>query len=239
MNTDSKPLFHARPRHLLRMFLLLAVSVAGALCKPAVAQQTEATTQVEAHRREALRATILQLRTAQSDLEALQLVKNEIEKERDALKQQLAAVAKQAAADRASAEKNASALNESIKSKDAEIEKLAGLGATWKKALEDKTELARRLDAERSRLEIANSELERRASEREVQNVALVRIAQEILRRFERFGLGDALVAKEPFTGLKRAELKSLVQDYADKILDQKATPAAASGAGAQQVSKR
>lgn len=204
--------------HLLRLACLLPLLAASAF-----AQQDPA--QTEARLREALRTTTLQLRAAQSELAAAQVVKGEIEKERDTLRQQLEAANRRAAAAQAEAEKNAAALAANIKEKDAQIAQFAAEGAKWKKAAEDTTDVARKLDVERDRLDVLNSELTRRASEREAQNVELVRIAQEILTRFERFGLGDALAAKEPFIGVKRARLKILVQDYADKILDQKAAP--------------
>jgi hypothetical protein len=45
------------------------------------------------------------------------------------------------------------------------------------------------------------------------------------LTRYEKFGLGQALSAREPFTGITRVKLESQVQDYEDKIADQKVKP--------------
>ncbi|AHF89894.1 hypothetical protein OPIT5_06310 [Opitutaceae bacterium TAV5] len=211
MKTVSKILLHA----------LVGLCLSGV----ALAQQpADAAAQTELRLREALRATTLQLRSAQTDLAALQLVKDEIEKERDAFKKELAAVKKQAEADRAAAEKTAEALNKQIGEKDTKIAELTATGAQWKKTAEDTNALALKLDAERNRLEAVSAEWERRAADRETRNVALVRLSQEILTRLERFGLGDALTAREPFVRTKRVELQTLVQDYADRITDNKAT---------------
>jgi hypothetical protein len=46
-------------------------------------------------------------------------------------------------------------------------------------------------------------------------------MGSEILTRYEKFGLGEAIGAKEPFTGLTRVKLQELVQDYKDKLLNQ------------------
>ena len=47
----------------------------------------------------------------------------------------------------------------------------------------------------------------------------------EILSRYEKFGLGTALTAREPFTGITRARLQSLVDEYDEKISAQRIKP--------------
>ena len=64
--------------------------------------------------------------------------------------------------------------------------------------------------------------LKRKLEDRERKNAELFKLGNEILTRYEKFGLGDALAAREPFTGLARVKLENLVQDYQDKIADQK-----------------
>jgi hypothetical protein len=61
--------------------------------------------------------------------------------------------------------------------------------------------------------------------DRETKNLALFNLGNDILTRYEKFSLGDALGAKEPFTGISRVKLQELVQDYKDKISDQRVTP--------------
>ena len=55
-------------------------------------------------------------------------------------------------------------------------------------------------------------------ADREAKNVALVKIAGEILARYEN-ETGRRL---EPLLGLKRVDLENLVQSYANAIMDQK-----------------
>ena len=82
-------------------------------------------------------------------------------------------------------------------------------------------DVAKKVEAERVKLAGQVIELRRKVADRETKNLALYKLANEILTRYERFGLGDALAAKEPFTGVSRVKLENLVQDYQDKIADQ------------------
>ena len=50
----------------------------------------------------------------------------------------------------------------------------------------------------------------------------MFRTANEILTRYERFGLGEALAAKEPFVGVTRVKLENLIQEYEDKLVDER-----------------
>jgi hypothetical protein len=92
----------------------------------------------------------------------------------------------------------------------------------WKTAYEQLVATARKSEAERVKLAGESIVLKRKLEDRERKNAELFKLGNEILTRYEKFGLGDALAAKEPFTGLARVKLENLVQDYQDKIADQK-----------------
>ena len=62
----------------------------------------------------------------------------------------------------------------------------------------------------------------RKVDDREAKNYELFKLANEILTRYEKFGLGEALTAREPFTGLTRVKLENLVQDYQDTLSQQR-----------------
>jgi hypothetical protein len=47
-------------------------------------------------------------------------------------------------------------------------------------------------------------------------------LGKEILERYEKFGLGTALTAREPFVGTTRVRLQNLVQEYSDKLSEQR-----------------
>jgi hypothetical protein len=65
-------------------------------------------------------------------------------------------------------------------------------------------------------------DLERKVSEGERKNLELHRLGKEILERYEKFGLGTALTAREPFVGTTRVRLQNLVQEYSDKLSEQR-----------------
>jgi hypothetical protein len=90
--------------------------------------------------------------------------------------------------------------------------------------------------AQIGQLKLDQALLHRKIDDDETRNLALYALANEILTRYEKFSLGDALAAKEPFTQLNRVKLENLVQGYQDKLVAQKVgtpAPAAAPGASA------
>jgi hypothetical protein len=62
--------------------------------------------------------------------------------------------------------------------------------------------------------------LQAKVRDHKSQNLELYRLASEILERYRSFSVGDALKAREPFTGITKARLESQVQDYRDKVED-------------------
>ena len=92
--------------------------------------------------------------------------------------------------------------------------------AKWKAAYEQINAAAQKLKAERDKAVSEEIVAKRAVADREAKNRELYRLANEILTRYEKFGLGDALAAREPFTGVTRTKLENQVQDYSDKIAD-------------------
>ena len=75
------------------------------------------------------------------------------------------------------------------------------------------TDIANTKEAQRAKLEDQVNQLNRRVADQQTKNAGMFKIANEILVRYERFGLGDALTAREPFTGITRVKLQSLFED--------------------------
>lgn len=181
----------------------------------------------EARLRDALRSATLQLRDAQGKVSETQAALDEKTAEAAGLKKKSDALAKQGAADRDASAKKVAGLEDTVAKRDAELAKYKDLAAKWKEAAEKNAEIARTVDAERARLAALSDRLTVRVADREAQNVKLVTLANEILKRFEKFGMGEAIANREPFIGTKRVELQTLVQDYGDKIADRKVKPGA------------
>ena len=180
---------------------------------------------VESRLRDSLRSTLLQMRTLQAERDALEAAKVENEQKAQAATAELEALKKQVATDNEAQQKAIASLRTRVEEQDREN---AGLKADLdqaKRATAQAADLARAKEAERAKLAGQIIEVQRRVADRETRNAALFRLGKEILERYEKFGLGTALTAKEPFVGVTRVKLQNLVQDYSDKLAEQRAKP--------------
>ncbi|HTQ31394.1 MAG TPA: phage major capsid protein [Opitutaceae bacterium] len=179
----------------------------------------------EAHMREALRSTMLQLRDAQNQLAAAQTAQAEGDQKNKALTDQVGLLKKHAADDKAAADKTIADLQAKVSDQSGEIARLKDAVDKWKAACAQATAVAQAEQTQRAKLQDDDVVMQRRVSYLETRNVALFKLGNEILNRYEDFSLGKALAAREPFIGVTRTKLENQIQDYQDKLLDQKAQP--------------
>jgi chromosome segregation ATPase len=208
---------------MLRLLILLAVS--GLLALPLAAPLRAADNAADAKLRETLRNTIIQLRTAEADRDNLQTAQTQNDADKKALTEQVATLIKQINADKDAkdiAEQNIAKLNAKAADQEAEIARLKQDVEKWKTAQKQAADTAAAKEAERAKFAGDVINLQRTLADREAKNVELFKVGNEILTRYERFGLGDAISAREPFVGVTRVKLENLVQDYRDKLLAQK-----------------
>ena len=198
---------------------LLPVLLGGAL------RAADASDNSDARLREALRSTMLQLRTAESDRASLQAAQAESDQQNKMLAEQVKALARQGAADKAAADKTIADLNSRLSAQAEETARLKEALEKWKAGYEQVAGVARATEEQRARLAAENLALQRRVADQQTKNAALFKTGNEILTRYEKFGLGEALSAKEPFVGLTRVKLENLVQDYQDQLLDHRIKP--------------
>jgi hypothetical protein len=175
--------------------------------------------------REMLRATMLQLRAAETEKATLQAAQTEAAAKEKALTEQVEALTRQSAADKDASDKAISDLKAKVADQEQEIVQLKGALEKWKEGYAKAADIANAKEAERAKLAGQVILLDRKVADRETKNVELFRIGNEILRRYERFGLGDALLSREPFVGITRVKLENQVQEYQDKLLDQRIKP--------------
>jgi hypothetical protein len=71
-------------------------------------------------------------------------------------------------------------------------------------------------------------------ADQRTKNAQMYQIGLEVLSRYERFGLGDALTVREPFIGVTRVKFENLIQDYSDKLADAKIKPEVPPESGAK-----
>lgn len=185
--------------------------------------------------REGLRNTMLQLRTVQGERDTLQAEKAVLEQEKTALTEKVEAVTKEATGAQQTAEKSIAELKDRVYQQTNEALGLRAELDKWKAAQKQAADLAAKKEAERAKLAQQAIELQRRVEDQKTRNLGMFRVGNEILSRYEKFGLGTALTAREPFVGTTRTKLQNLVQDYADKLDEQRIK---AEGAGSSAAAR-
>jgi len=184
--------------------------------------------------REQLRAVMLQLRSAQTESANAQAAQAAAEQKNTELAAKLAelekrneTLTKQANSDKTAADKAQAALTAKLAERDKRLGEFTEALAKWKTGYQQAAELARAKEDERAKLAAEALVLKRTVADRETKNIALFNLAIEVLDRFEKYALGKALAAREPFIGTTRVKVENLVQGYKDKILDNRiAAPA-------------
>jgi hypothetical protein len=176
----------------------------------------------EAKLRESLRATMLQLRTAETERANLQAAQAESEAKNKSLTEQMEALTKQAAANQGEADRAITELKGKVEERDKEIGLLRVALEKSKTDHYKMTEFARAKETQRAGLAEKVIELNHVVSDQQRRNLAMYNLGTEILTRYEKFGLGTALTAREPFIGLTRVKFENLIQDYGDKLTDER-----------------
>jgi uncharacterized coiled-coil protein SlyX len=212
---------------LLSLYLLFLLANVATQSLQADDQPASAETQM----RQKLRDLIGQLRDAQNQVVTLQATQAQSDKDKadlqakvDALTAQLKSVGDQAAADKNDMTKQIADLKAQLDDQKGQIDRLNDGLKQWKDAYNQTAQLAATSEAARKQYALAAALLKRTVDDREAKNLALYQLGNEILARYEKFGLGEAIEAKEPFVGLSRVKLENLVQDYKNKLLDQAVT---------------
>lgn len=211
------------------------------LCGPSAWGQDAAAQQqaVESRLREALRAATQQARTLESERAQLQAAQAENETKLKELGARVEALAKQGEEDRRMASEAERALHARLAAKEQEAALLKENLAKWQKSQQKAAAAAAAKEAERAGLARQVILLQRRIDGQQAKNIALHELAREILDRYASFGLGTALTAREPFTGITRVKLQNLAEDFGDKIDAQRIKlPSAEEGAAPEQPSK-
>lgn len=194
------------------------------IASPLLAQQTAPDPAI-AKLRESLKNTMLQLRTAEGEKATLQASLAEAEAKNKELTDKVASLGKQLAADKTSADKSIATLKDSNEVQKKQAGLLRESLEKWKSGYGKAAELAKSKEGQRAKLADQVIQLDRKVLDRETKNLELYKLGKEILTRYENFGLGRALLSREPFTGIAKIKLETLVQDYADKLQDSKIKP--------------
>lgn len=186
----------------------------------------------EAKLKEQLKNALNQVRTLTTEKNTLQIAQAEMDAKNKALDKQVKDQAKslekldkdmkdaKELADKTLEEKVAA-----ITRLEMELAKFKTSLDKWQAAHATIADIAKKKESERTKLSAKASDLERKVADLKARNAELYKLASEILVRYEKFGIGEALAAREPFTGNTKVKLQNIVQDYNDKLLDQTAKP--------------
>lgn len=168
--------------------------------------------------REALRGAIAQTRALEDQRTALQAKLTEAEREQATLKARIDAAKADVKQVTKLHREAVEEFNQRLAERDETLEK-------WKAAYEDAANVARAKDAERAKFEGQAAAYKASAKSCQAKNLELVKVGRELLQRYEEANFADLAIASEPLVGARRVEIQTLLQDYNDKILDQKVTP--------------
>jgi len=202
-----------------------ALSLALLLCMAGLAPHAEASDKKASREREALRRVQLQLSQVQGELAAAEQEKArlaaDLEKAQASSKAETDKVAHLKHGLGASKQQLASVTTELAQVKD-ELATTAQHLAETQKTLAETTRTLQQTEAEKRNLETIKARNERDITSCEHRNLALYALGRSLMDRFEHKSCGETLAEKEPFTGLKKVETENLLEEYRDKLDDQK-----------------
>ena len=214
-----------------KKLLLLAFILLPFVASVSSRAEDAAAPTAETRLRQALRDTMVQLRDAQNQAVTLQAAQAQSDKDKvdllakvDDLTAQLKSMTEKSIADRDASDKAIVDLKAQATDLTGQVARLTDGLKQWKDAYTQAAQLAAEKEAARSQYAMQAAVLQRTVDDRETKNLALYKLGSDILKRYEQFGLGDAISAKEPFVGVSRVKLENLVQDYKNKLLDQAVT---------------
>ncbi len=204
-----------------RFLLPLAL---GALLMGALAASADDQNSPEERLRETLKSTLLQLRSVTEQRDDLQAQVTDLQSQTKDLQDKLDALTKQAAENQDSANKEIQVLKGQVSDQQDSIAALQQALEQWKASQQKAMTIATQTEDKRAKLAELAIQLQRVVDDQKVRNQEMYKLGMEILDRYEKFGLGEALTAKEPFVGITRTKFETLVQDYEDKLADQTIT---------------
>ena len=188
--------------------------------------------------REQLRTVMIQQQKTEAERATLQAANVDLDAQIKSLDTKFKALAKESNAQKDADAKSIADLKVKIMAQEGEQARLQASLASWKKGHQEVTEAGKKIEAQRAELSARVILQDRTIADQRRKNDELFKIGSEVLSKYEGFGLGTAISAREPFTRNMRVKLETLVQDYGDKLVDNKINPEAKTAPPAQAVSK-
>lgn len=196
----------------------------------ALPSAAQAPSPAEEKLRDALKGVTVQLRAAESEKAVAVAEKAAADQKNTELTAQVEKLSKQLALvsrEKTEVQEKATAIQNNLEGvlakKQEELTAYQKSLDKWRAAHSEISDIAKKKEAARAALESKSAALERNVTDLRSRNLALFATANEILDRYRKFGLGQAISAREPFTGLTRVKLQNQVQEYNTQLLNQAA----------------
>lgn len=201
------------------------LSLAVLLCMAGLSLHAEASDKRASREREALRRVQQQLSQLQGEKAALEDEKNRLAADLDQAQETSKAV--EGKVDRlqsglGASKRQLAALTQDLTQTKEELATTSQQLAETRKSLTETAQILQQTEAEKRNLEAIKARNERDIASTERKNRALYTIGRSLMDRFEHKTCGEILAEKEPFAGLKKVETESLLEEYRDKLDDQK-----------------
>lgn len=201
----------------LRRISWRALLFAALLAAPLHAAEDDG---VETKLREALRDTMLKLRDAQGPIATAQAAEIAATEKIQELAAKNDSLNKELLAERNASTNRIAELTTKMEERGMVITSLQAKLEKWKKSYSEVTAFAAHKESERAKWEGQAILLDRQLATQKVKNLEMYQAGIETLKRFEKFGLGEAILAREPFVGTTKVKLENLIQDQTDKLTD-------------------
>jgi light-regulated signal transduction histidine kinase (bacteriophytochrome) len=214
------------------LFLLV-----GAATLPA-AEEVDPAMAVLKRMRDQLRNVMILQQKTEAERATLQAANVELEEKVKKQEADFKKLAKDSNAQKDADAKAIAELKAKVMADERENAQLQEALASWKAGHEKLKQAAMKVDAQRAELSARVILQDRKVANYQRKNDELFKVGSEILSKYEGFGLGTAIAAREPFTRNMRVKLETLVQDYGDKLVDSKIKPDEAPKSSAKPTPK-
>ena len=175
--------------------------------------------------REQLRNVMIQQQKTEAERATLQAANAELDEKLKTLDTKFKALGKERNAEKDAADKTIAELKAKVMEQEREQARLQESLASWKAGHQKLKDEAKKIEAQRAELAARVILQDRKVADYHRKNDELYQVGSEILSKYEGFGLGTAIAAREPFTRNMRVKLETWVQDYSDKLVDNKIKP--------------
>jgi len=182
-------------RNLTLLALIALLALPGVVLRAA-----DQPSPAELRMRDALKNTMLQLRTAQNDLATAQAAQAESDQKVKDLTDQVDKLTKQAIADKDASDKTIAALNAKTTEQTTEIAQYKDALEKWKAGYTLAATTAKTKEADRAKLATDKILLQRRVDDLETKNQELFKIGNDILTRYENSVWGRRSLRRNPLS---------------------------------------